>query len=364
MSQPWYWSCSQGTVISGKAHSLPALPDSAPLTQLTDDALIRGIVDRDPQCLDELYGRYSGVVFSLACRIAGEASLGEEATQDVFIQVWRDGFRYDSLRGSVRAWLLTMARGRTLDRVRARQARSERLAPAEAADESDVTLCAGTPETLASASEDADTIGSVLHVLPAADRHLIDLAYFKGFTHSEIAGKLTQPLGSIKTRLRNLVKLLRAAIGEHPHPPFSWTHRPGGKPKANGGTLHGLRVLVVDDDADTLKLLTLVLRRAGASVVPASSTEQALKRLEAHWPQMMVADLEMPGQDGYDLIARARKKAESRSLRLPAVAFSAHSDHRERSKTARAGFDVHLGKPVQPSVLVTELAELARSSAR
>ena len=62
--------------------------------------------------------------------------------------------------------------------------------PDEAADESAVTLGAGTPETLASASEDADTIGSVLRVLPAADRHLIDLAYFKGFTHSEIAGKL------------------------------------------------------------------------------------------------------------------------------------------------------------------------------
>ncbi len=193
---------------------------------------------------------------------------------------------------------------------------------------------------------------------------MIDLAYFKGLTHSEIAGELDQPLGTIKTHLRNLVRLLGAGVGAHPHPPFSWARRPGGPLQATAGALDDLTILVVDDDADTLRLLTFVLQQSGATVVPASSTDQALKRLGVGWPHMIVADLEMPGQDGYALIELARNASETLGRFLPAVAFSAHSDKYDRIKSASAGFDVHLAKPVQPSVLVVEIAELARRSMR
>jgi CheY-like chemotaxis protein len=121
-------------------------------------------------------------------------------------------------------------------------------------------------------------------------------------------------------------------------------------------------VLVVDDDDDTLKLLTLVLQRAGATVVAASSAAQALRRLDVMWPDLLVTDLDMPEEDGYALLQQVQDRADARGSGLPSVAFSAHSSEQERSRTTRAGFDLHLPKPVRPALLVMRVAELVSVS--
>ncbi|MBA3296467.1 MAG: response regulator [Acidobacteria bacterium] len=157
-----------------------------------------------------------------------------------------------------------------------------------------------------------------------------------------------------------MLQLLRAAIANNGAQPFQW--KPANTfSSPNGhapGTLRNLKVLIVDDDLDTVKLLTLVLQRAGAVVVSATSTAQALLRLGEGVPDILVTDLSMPGEDGYDLLQQVRLRA---GVTLPAVAFSALHDVSERSKTARAGFDLHVGKPVKPSLLVEHLAQLVRS---
>jgi CheY-like chemotaxis protein len=222
----------------------------------------------------------------------------------------------------------------------------------------------GSPEVRAAVSQQNAVVDAVLGVLAPADRRLIELAYFAGLTHSELAARLDQPLGTIKTQMRRVLQLLRAALGEHPCPPFAWAGRPSdtqASPAARG-SLQNLSVLVVDDDADTLKLLTLVLQRAGATVLPASSAAQALRRLDVMWPDLMVTDLEMPEEDGYALLQHVRDRAGLRGNLPPAVAFSAHGAEEDRTRTAQAGFDLHLAKPVRPAVLVTRVAELVRAS--
>jgi RNA polymerase sigma-70 factor (ECF subfamily) len=326
----------------------------------SDPELVRGIASRDTTCLDELYARYALAVFSLAFRIGRDRAIAEDATQDVFIQVWRDGIRYDIERGTVRAWLLTITRGRALDRLRAQQTRNTRSSPVETADSGGLRDPTSSPETSAAASQQTALVETVLRVLAPADRRVIELAYFEGLTHAEIAARLDQPLGTIKTQIRRTLALLRSALAEQPRPAFAWAGRPSSNPAAPGagGSLRNRSVLVVDDDADTLKLLTLVLQRAGATVVGASSAAQALRRLDVMWPDLLVTDLDMPEEDGYALLQHVQDRADARGRGLPSVAFSAHSSEQERKRTTRAGFDLHLAKPVLPSVLVTRVAEL------
>lgn len=341
-------------------------PDTPAGARLPSDTeIIGGIVGRDPSCLDQLYGRYALAVFSLASRIARDRSLAEEVTQDVFMQVWRDAASYDPARGSMRVWILTIARARTLDRLRSRQIRNGRTAPVEAADQHPAEA-SPSPEASAAATEGAALVDTVLSVLPAADRRLIHLAYFSGFTQSEIAAHLEQPLGTIKTQMRRILRLLRSAVREDViAPPFSWHAWATGTPAPPPipvDSLQNVNILAVDDDADTLKLLTLVLQRAGANVVPASSAVQALKRVDVIWPDIIVTDLEMPGQDGCALLEQVRARAAAQGRRIPAVVFTAHSGERDRSRTADAGFDLHLPKPVRPALLVSKVTELIRAA--
>lgn len=352
-------------VLSSRA-AQPELAISDVELAISDVEIVRGIAAGDPECLSQLYGRYIVGVFSLACRISRDRSLAEEATQDVFVQVWRDGSRYDPDRGSVRAWILTIARARTLDRLRAQQVRTGRACPVEDADESGALCDRGfSPESAAAASEHNAVMDTVLSVLPPEDRRLVELAYFKGLTHTEMAASLQQPLGTVKTQMRRVLRLLRSAMGPHARAPFAWNARPGSiqEPLATGRTsLRNVTVLVVDDDPDTLKLLTLVMQRAGATVTPAASAAQALKRLDSRWPDILLTDLEMPENDGYGLLEETRRRAVGRDAYLPAIAFTAHGGDRERVRALRAGFDLHVAKPVRPSVLVAQVAALVRPS--
>jgi PAS domain S-box-containing protein len=123
--------------------------------------------------------------------------------------------------------------------------------------------------------------------------------------------------------------------------------------------LHGIRVLLVEDDADTLDMLRFILEQYGAEVFTAASTREGLKILD-HWqPDALVSDLAMPGQDGYELIRQLRSRGAKRGGNIPAVALSAYTRSEDRQRALAAGFQTHVSKPVDPEELVNVVANLA-----
>jgi RNA polymerase sigma-70 factor (ECF subfamily) len=164
----------------------------------------------DGAALAELYDRHARPIYSLALRILHDQADAEDIVQEVFAQAWRQASRYDASRGQVAAWLLTLARSRAIDRLRARRVRPELLAEGSAADAM-VDPAAAVDAVLVSA-EQADRVRAALHQLPFLQRVAIELAYYEGLTHTEIAERLEQPLGTVKTRIRTAVLKLRETL--------------------------------------------------------------------------------------------------------------------------------------------------------
>jgi signal transduction histidine kinase/CheY-like chemotaxis protein len=129
---------------------------------------------------------------------------------------------------------------------------------------------------------------------------------------------------------------------------------------AAGPLLEGLRVLVVDDDADTCELLTTVLGYYGADVTAARSAGDALAAVERCWPEVLVSDIAMPGEDGYSLVRRLRALERERGRRLPALALTAHARASDTEQAYLAGFEAHVAKPVEPAELAQVIARLGR----
>jgi len=125
--------------------------------------------------------------------------------------------------------------------------------------------------------------------------------------------------------------------------------------------LDGVHVLVVDDDRDTLELLKFILNKCGATVITAASTAEALGAFERWQPDVLVSDLAMPDQDGYELIGRVRARGPDRGGCIPAVALSAYTRAEDRKRALSAGFRSHVSKPVDPEELVAIVASLAGS---
>jgi CheY-like chemotaxis protein len=123
--------------------------------------------------------------------------------------------------------------------------------------------------------------------------------------------------------------------------------------------LDGVRVLVVEDDKATLEMLRFALADAGAEVIPASSPREALQTLDRRLPHVLISDLAMPGEDGFDLIARVRGRPPERGGKIPAVALSAYARPEDSARARAAGFQLHLCKPIDPDALVDVVAELA-----
>ena len=126
------------------------------------------------------------------------------------------------------------------------------------------------------------------------------------------------------------------------------------------GTLTGLRVLVVEDDPDTLDLLRFILENCGASITAAASASEALDVLERWQPDALVSDLAMPVQDGFELIAKVRSRGPERGGNIPAVALTAYTRAEDRTRALAAGFQIHVSKPVDPQELVSVLVSLLR----
>lgn len=133
-------------------------------------------------------------------------------------------------------------------------------------------------------------------------------------------------------------------------------------PDTGGVDLDGLRVLIVDDDADVRELVTLVLERCGAEVASASSTRDALEAIDWIKPDVLVSDIGMPGEDGYTLLRKARVLGARHGLTLPAVALTAYAKAEDRNLALAAGFEIHLSKPVEPTDLAAAVATVAGRS--
>jgi RNA polymerase sigma-70 factor (ECF subfamily) len=193
-------------------------PGRSAESQAEDQRALRRVVDRDSGGLGTLYDRHGRAVFSLALRILGDESDAEEVTQDVFAQAWHRAGQYDESRGTVAAWLLVIARTRAIDRFRARRVRPE----GRVQDDGGLTLqqLPATDPDVASemmAAERGQRVRRALEALPFFQRVAIELAYFEGLSQREIAERLEQPLGTVKTRMRlGLLKLRDALVEAQP----------------------------------------------------------------------------------------------------------------------------------------------------
>jgi RNA polymerase sigma-70 factor (ECF subfamily) len=174
-----------------------------------DAAVVGRLAAGDAEALASLYDRYARLVYSLALRILEDTAEAEEVVQDVFSQAWTQASRYDAARAPVAAWLLMMARSRAIDRRRSRRA-----APVAAAELPDVRDEAPAPDAQALTAEQVTRLKRALGELPLAQRLAIELAYYGGMTQSEIADRLEQPIGTIKTRIRLGLRRLREALQE------------------------------------------------------------------------------------------------------------------------------------------------------
>jgi RNA polymerase sigma-70 factor (ECF subfamily) len=173
-------------------------------------ALLQQIAGGDGEAFRRFYDRYASLVFTFAIRLLGSRSDAEDLLQEVFLQVWRQAQSYSPERGSPEAWLITMTRSRGIDKLRSTRRRDmSPLSPDEPA-----RLEGGMhTEPPTQASEAKLTLEGVLTKLPEAQRTVLELAYFDGLTQSEIAARLREPLGTVKTRMRAGLERLRGFLG-------------------------------------------------------------------------------------------------------------------------------------------------------
>ena len=198
--------------------ALAAGTDEPRHSREADAEAMRRMAAGDGGALAELYDHHGRAMFSLAVRILRDENDAEEVVQDVFAQAWRQASRYDTTRGAVVAWLLMMTRSRAIDRLRARRGQP----PLDGDHPSALRDAADTAPPLDLALLTADDIARVraaLNALPEAQRMAIELAFHEGLTHTEVAERLEQPLGTIKTRIRVGLLRLRAALPSPGHRP-------------------------------------------------------------------------------------------------------------------------------------------------
>jgi RNA polymerase sigma-70 factor (ECF subfamily) len=181
--------------------------------RLADEELMPLIGEKNPGAFEVFYDRHGGVAYSLAYRIVGERGAAEDVTQEAFISIWRSGARYDAARGSVRTWMLGIVRNRAIDFLRSKAGRAPKL------DFDDDSIlehrpAEGLTDSEALRRETAQEVRGALDELPGEQAKVIQLAYFGGFSHSEIAGMLGVPLGTVKGRMRLGLEKIRGELAE------------------------------------------------------------------------------------------------------------------------------------------------------
>jgi RNA polymerase sigma-70 factor (ECF subfamily) len=186
--------------------------------ELTDNAevvLLRAVARGDEKAFASLYDQYSAILFGLLLRILHSRPEAEDVLQEVFLQVWQRAASFDETRGRPFTWLVTLARSRAIDRLRSSNAR-ERLATASAQDAPGEAF--GDALADAFRAEQSEVVQHALAAIPEEQRRALLLAYFEGLSQTEIATRLKEPLGTIKTRMRSgmtkLRELLRGKVGD------------------------------------------------------------------------------------------------------------------------------------------------------
>ena len=187
------------------------MAEAAPETSSLDAELIHAIARGDESALAALYDRYNSILLGLLLRILHSRVEAEDVLQEVFLQIWQRAANFDETRGRAFTWMVTLARSRAIDRLRSLQSRQR-------AD--DTALRDAPPETTGDASDDVyhaeqrEIVRTALAEIPEEQRRTLLLAYFEGLTQSEIAERLNQPLGTVKTRMRSGMNKLRDLLGE------------------------------------------------------------------------------------------------------------------------------------------------------
>jgi RNA polymerase sigma-70 factor, ECF subfamily len=183
------------------------------VARLSDEDLMAVVDRKDPVAFEALYDRHGGAAYSLAYRIVGDRTLAEDTTQDAFLSIWRSKARYDRARGSVRSWVLSVVRNRAIDALRRGGANAPKL---DYDDEAVLEAREATERTDVEAirRETSTELRQALDSLPEEQSKVIKLAYFGGFSHSEIAEMINQPLGTVKGRMRLGLEKIRAEIAE------------------------------------------------------------------------------------------------------------------------------------------------------
>jgi len=186
--------------------------DSHEALEVREDArLLAMIADGDPQALELFYHRRGSLIYSLLLRMLVNDMEVQEVTQDTFVQIWRRAYRYDPRRSSPMAWTVMIARGLAMDRLRARSRQSANQAAFEREVASiEVEEINGTHQT--ERDELAATCRAALHQLPEAQARALQLAFLRGWTHEEIATAASEPLGTVKARIRRGLLALRKAL--------------------------------------------------------------------------------------------------------------------------------------------------------
>jgi RNA polymerase sigma-70 factor (ECF subfamily) len=172
--------------------------------------LIQQVAHQDRDAFSQLYDRFSTLVFTLAMRMLKVRSDAEDLLQEVFVQVWRQAQGYNPERGSPEAWIINIARSRAIDKIRSirRMEKSFVLT-----DDLERAESSENVESSAAESEARLTMQGALANLPVAQRKVLELAYFDGLTQTEIAERLAEPLGTVKTRMRSGIQRLREMLG-------------------------------------------------------------------------------------------------------------------------------------------------------
>lgn len=175
-----------------------------PQTQAQDATLVARLRSGDQAAMTTLYDRYSSLVYAVALRVVGETAVAEDILQEVFLQLWRNPGAFDAARGGLAPWLAVIARHKAIDHVRGRR-------PSAALEE--VTLAVDARlEEAADRAQAGEKVRTVLAGMPEEQRRALELAFFQGLTHTEIAERTGDPLGTVKTRIRSGLLQLRKAF--------------------------------------------------------------------------------------------------------------------------------------------------------
>lgn len=172
--------------------------------QRSDVALVARLCDGDQNAMADLYDRYSGIVYGVALRVLGDTAAAEDVLQEIFLQLWRRPQAYNADRGGLAPWLAVIARNRAIDVLRKRP-------PEDDLDELPVAVAIDL-EDIAAQRLAVQKVRRAIAQLPQEQREALEMAFFEGLTHSEIANKTGEPLGTVKTRIRSALMAVRKAV--------------------------------------------------------------------------------------------------------------------------------------------------------